>query len=219
VHATKLVGVPSSPTDRTSLWTYYERRAPDYDGGVSGAEKYFSSLGAEADPKVIAAEREQVIRALSRLPPARFLDVGAGPGVFTTLLPGRGCALDQSEAALQRLRRNSAGVPVLRGDAARLPLAAKALARVFAGHLYGHLEEEERVAFLTEVRRVADELVILDSGRPSGARAEEWQRRTLADGTSYTVYKRHFEVDVLLAEVGGEALFSGRYFVLVRSMS
>jgi hypothetical protein len=31
------------------------------------------------------------------------------------------------------------------------------------------------------------------------------------------VYKRHFEIDVLLEEVGGEALFSGRYYVLVRS--
>ena len=28
---------------------------------------------------------------------------------------------------------------------------------------------------------------------------------------------RHLDIDVLLAEVGGEALFSGRYYVLVRS--
>ena len=54
-------------------------------------------------------------------------------------------------------------------------------------------------------------------GRPFGAPDEEWQTRTLADGTSFTVYKRHFEIDVLLDEVGGEALVSGRYFVLVRS--
>jgi hypothetical protein len=106
---------------------------------------------------------------------------------------------------------------VVRGDATRLPVAAKSVGRVFAGHLYGHLEETDRIAFLTEARRVAHELVILDSGRPSGAPAEEWQTRTLADGTTYTVYKRHFEVDVLLGEVGGEALFSGRYFVLTRS--
>lgn len=36
-------------------------------------------------------------------------------------------------------------------------------------------------------------------------------------GESYTVYKRHFEIDGLLAEVGGEALFIGQYYVLVRS--
>ena len=169
MHATKLVGVSSSPTDRTSLWTYYERRAPDYDGGVSGAEKYFSSLGVEADPKVIAAEHEQVTHTLGQLPPARFLDVGAGPGVFTTLLPGRGCALDQSEAALQRLRRNSAGVPMLRGDADRPALAANAITEVCRSSLWPP-RRRGRVAFLTEVRHVADELVILDSGRPAEPR-------------------------------------------------
>jgi len=59
--------------------------------------------------------------------------------------------------------------------------------------------------------------VILDSGRPPGATQAEWQRRPLPDGTSYTVYKRHFEIDVLLDEVGGEPLFSGEYYVLVRA--
>ena len=52
-----------------------------------------------------------------------------------------------------------------------------------------------------------------------GARPEEWQTRSLADGSTHTVYKRHFDIDVLLAEVGGEPLFAGRYFVLVRSVA
>src|SRR5205085_7328092 len=175
---------------RTSMWAYYDRRAPDYDGSVSGAQRYFSGLGVEADPEAIGAERDQVTRALAQLPSARYIEVGAGPGVFTALLPGDGVALDQSDAALQRLRGSVAGVPVLRGDATCLPVAAKSVRRVFAGHLYGHLERSERVAFLSEARRVADELVILDSGRPFGAPDEEWQTRTLADGTSFTVYKR-----------------------------
>jgi hypothetical protein len=106
---------------------------------------------------------------------------------------------------------------VLRGDASALPIATKAVPRVFAAHLYGHLEEDDRSTFLGEARRIADELVILDSGRPPGATPAEWQRRPLPDGTSYTVYKRHFEIDVLLDEVGGEPLFSGEYYVLVRA--
>ena len=218
MEASKLAGMGSTASGRrTSLWDYYDRRAPDYDGGVSGAQRYFSGLGVESDPEVIGAEREQVMRALAKLRPARYLEVGAGPGVFTALLPGSGVALDQSEAALRRLRGSVASVPVLRGDATCLPVATKSVSRVFAGHLYGHLAEIERVAFLTEARRVADELVILDSGRPIGAQAEEWQTRALADGTTFTVYKRHFEIDVLLAGIGGEPLVSGRYFVLVRS--
>jgi hypothetical protein len=111
------------------------------------------------------------------------------------------------------------GFRVVRGDSLALPLADKAVGRIFAGHLYGHLEEDERLVFLAESRRVANELVILDSGRPPGAKAEEWQTRGLANGTSYTVYKRHFKVGELLAEVGGEPLFSGSYYILIRSIA
>jgi SAM-dependent methyltransferase len=211
--------VSTPPRRRRSLWDYYDRRAPDYDGSVSGTQRYFASLGVDADPEVIRAEREQLSHLVSHLKPTSFVDIGAGPGVFTGLLPGRGFALDQSESALRRLRGEAVGVPVVRGDSSALPLADKAVGRIFAGHLYGHLEEDERVVFLAEARRVADELVILDSGRPPGAKAAEWQTRGLADGTSYTVYKRHFTVDELVAEVGGEPLFSGSYYILVRSIA
>ena len=51
-------------------------------------------------------------------------------------------------------------------------LATKAVTRLFAGHLYGHLEVAERASFLAEAHRVADELVILDSGRPPLGSAE-----------------------------------------------
>jgi SAM-dependent methyltransferase len=211
--------VSTSPRRGRSLWDYYDRRAPDYDGSVSGTQRYFASLGVDAGPEVIRAEREQLSYLVSHLKPISFVDIGAGPGVFTGLLPGRGFALDQSESALRRLRGETAGVPVVRGDSSALPLADKAVGRIFAGHLYGHLEEDERLVFLAEARRVADELVILDSGRPPGAKAAEWQTRGLADGTSYTVYKRHFTVDELVAEVGGEPLFSGSYYILVRSIA
>ena len=206
-----------SPSNhRASLWTYYDRR--DYEGGVAGAFHYFSNLGVEVTPQAIDEEIREITRQLERLPPATFVDVGAGPGVFTARLPGTGFAVDQSERALRRLRVAIAGVPVIQGDATALPLAAKAVKRVFAGHLYGHLEPDERAAFLAEVRRVADELVILDSGLPPGAVAEEWQRRSLPDGTTYTVYKRHFSIEMLSAEVCGDPLFGGRYHVLVRSI-
>lgn len=206
-----------SPSNhRESLWTYYDRR--DYEGGVAGAFRYFRNLGVEVTPEAIGEELREITRQLARLPPTTFVDVGAGPGVFTAQLPGSGFAVDQSARALRRLRGENADVPVIRGDATALPLAAKAVTRVFAGHLYGHLEPDERKAFLAEIRRVADEFVILDSGLPPGALAEEWQRRTLPDGTTHTVYKRHFTIETLSAEVRGDPLFAGRYYVLVRSI-
>jgi hypothetical protein len=204
--------------DRASLWSYYDRRAPSYEGGVSGACRYFRGLGVEVSADAVREELHEITRQLVLLPPATFVDVGAGPGVFTGQLPGSGVAVDQSERALRRLHAEVAEVAVVRGDAAALPLAAKAVTRVFAGHLYGHLEPQERAAFIAEAGRVGDELVILDSGRPPGVGAEEWQRRSLPDGTTFTVYKRHFNIETLVAEVGGHPLFSGSYYVLVRSI-
>jgi SAM-dependent methyltransferase len=209
----------SPSAHRASSWTYYDRRAAAYQGGVAGAFRYFRDLGVDVTADAIGDELREIRRQLARLSPATFVDVGAGPGVFTGQLPGSGFALDQSERALRRLRAEVTGFPVIRGDATALPLGAKAVTRVFAGHLYGHLEPDERAPFLAEVRRVADELVILDSGCPPGAPAEEWQRRTLPDGTTHTVYKRHFTIDTLAAEVGGDPLFAGRYYVLVHSLS
>jgi len=209
--------MPTLPSRRASLWTYYQRRAPHYRGGVEGGYEYFAGLGVDIDIDVLRAEHEEVERQLARLKPALFIDVGAGPGVFTGTFPGNGFALDQSEAALHRLRTVVAHVPVICADATALPARANAVTRLFAGHLYGHLEATEREAFLTEARRVADELVVLDSGRPPGAQREEWQSRQLDDGSTYTVYKRHFTVGELAAEIGGEALFDGRYYVLAQT--
>jgi ubiquinone/menaquinone biosynthesis C-methylase UbiE len=201
------------------MWSYYDRRAPDYDGGVRGAYRYFRSLGIDVDLEAVRAERQAVAGELARLPPGIFVDVGAGPGVFTAQIPGSGFAVDQSENALRRLRVKVGDVPVVRADATALPFDANTVTRVFAGHLYGHLEPSDRATFLAEAHRIADELVILDSGLPPGARPQEWQTRSLSDSSTHTVYKRHFDIDVLLAEVGGEALFGGRYFFLVRSIT
>jgi ubiquinone/menaquinone biosynthesis C-methylase UbiE len=106
----------------------------------------------------------------------------------------------------------------VRGDALELPFGDRAFERLFTGHFYGHLEEPQRLRFLREARRVARQLVVADAAvRPDHER-EEWQRRTLNDGTSYEVYKRYFDPTTLLAELGGgETLHASEWFVLVAS--
>ena len=90
--------------------------------------------------------------------------------------------------------------------------------RIFTGHFYGHLDEEERGRFLAEARRVADELVVVDSALRDDVEPAEQQERTLEDGSRWQVFKRYFEPDELTAELGGgETLFAGRWFVAVRS--
>ena len=47
--------------------------------------------------------------------------------------------------------------------------------------------------FLAEARRVAPELVVVDSALRDDAEPEEWQERILNDGSRWTVFKRYFD--------------------------
>jgi SAM-dependent methyltransferase len=211
---------PNRPTrtsgdDRLALWEYYDRRVTDRLPGITNAHAYWNGLGVEVCLEDIAAEAGQLERNLRELPPTRFVDVGAGPGGFTGFLPGSGLAIDQSQRALEALQAVVPRVPVVRADALHLPLADRSVDRFFAAHLYGLLQPEERRDLLAEARRVAREVLILDAGRPEGVRAAEWQERTLSDGTQYQVFRRHFDAETLAAEVGGNVLFDGNFYVLV----
>jgi len=98
-----------------------------------------------------------------------------------------------------------------------LVVADGAFDRVFTGHFYGHLPPSERRRFLDEVRRVAGELVVVDSARRHGVKDEQWQERVLNDGSRHQVFKRYFTCEQLAGELGGEALMDGRWFVAVRA--
>ena len=197
------------------MWHYYDRRIAYREPGANNVLSYFLGLGASADLDEIEDELDAVRRLLRCLPPTKYLDVGCGPtGEFTSQLPGTGCATDQSEAALRQLGRRLPRLPLLRADALRLPIADNSIGRVFMSHLYGLLLPEESAELLAEVRRVAYEMVILDSGRPPGTEREGWQTRSLPDGTSYPIFRRHLDVETLADEIGGDPLFSGQYFVM-----
>jgi ubiquinone/menaquinone biosynthesis C-methylase UbiE len=112
------------------------------------------------------------------------------------------------------------GGTFVQGDALALPFSDDSFERVLSGHFYGHLDVDQRIAFLREARRVAPELVLVDASRSRSPVDEEWSERRLGDGTVWEVYKRWFEPAALLAEIGderGEVLHAGEWFVVVRS--
>jgi hypothetical protein len=77
-------------------------------------------------------------------------------------------------------------------------------------------EEDERNRFLSEARRVAPELVVVDAALHPGAAPEAWEDRVLTDGSRWTIYKRYLTPERLLAELGGgRVLHAGRWFVAV----
>jgi SAM-dependent methyltransferase len=191
--------------------SYYDRRAGEYDDWWLGA-----GLFAALDRPGWAAEVSALIAVVSSLPPADVLDVACGTGFLTRHLRGAVVGLDQSPAMLTFAAKNAPGLRVVCGDAVPLPFPDGTFDLIFTSHFYGHLLSEERSVFLDEARRVARRLIIVDSARHGGAQAEEWQERTLNDGSRHSVYKRHFKGSELAAEIGGgKVLHDGQWFVVV----
>ncbi len=191
---------------------YYDWRAPEYDDFWKQQRRY------SATPPGWFEERDAVLQVVASLPPRKTLDVACGTGFVTRRLRGEVTGLDHSPRMLAIARRQAPGVTFIQGSGLTLPFADGWFERVFASHFYGHLEDHERDRFLAEARRVASELVILDAALHQGAERAKWQERELIDGTQWVVYKRFFSEQGLLSELGGgETLFSGTWFICVRS--
>jgi len=192
--------------------SYYERRAPEYDDWWLG-----TGLFAHRDRPGWHEDVAALQAALAALAPARTLDVACGTGFLTEHLPGELTGLDQSAAMLDVAAARLPRATFVEGDALDPPFDAGTFERVHAAHFYGHLLLEQRGRFLDAARRLAGELVIVDSAlRPDGE-PEAWQERELNDGSRHRVYKRWFTPEGLARELGGgEIVHAGPWFVAVR---
>jgi ubiquinone/menaquinone biosynthesis C-methylase UbiE len=195
------------------VFEYYDRRADEYDQWYLG-----TGLFADRHRPGWEQERDGLCAVVEALPAAATLDVACGTGFLTRHLRGNVTGLDQSERMLAIARRRRPDALFVAGDALALPFPDGAFDRVLTGHFYGHLEAGDRERFLAEARRVASQLVVIDSHVQPGHEPEEWQQRTLNDGSRHTVYKRYFTGDGLARELGGgEVLLDGDWFVAVRT--
>jgi demethylmenaquinone methyltransferase/2-methoxy-6-polyprenyl-1,4-benzoquinol methylase len=188
---------------------YYEQRAREYDEWYLGL-----GLFAERNPPGWEDQVSQVVELVRGLPAARTLDVACGTGFLTRHLRGATVGLDQSPGMLAVARERVPSVVV--GDALRLPVGDNTFDRVLTGHFYGHLPPDEKAAFLTEVRRVAAELIVIDTALRPGVEPAQWVDRTLNDGSRHRIYKRYFTSTQLAEELGGETILANRSFVAAR---
>ena len=192
---------------------YYDARAPEYDEWYRGLGRF-----DELDRPAWDDDVRELERAVAELPPARTLDVACGTGFLTRHLRGDVVGVDQSARMLEVAREQAPNAKLVPGDALDLPFEDGSFDRVFTGHLYGHLEHTERERFLVEARRIAPELVVVDSITRPDRDPEGVQERILNDGTRWTVYKRYFDPGPLVEELGGgEVLLVNRWFVIVRA--
>ena len=190
---------------------YYDTRAPEYDDWYLGIGRFANRERPGWHDAVTALER--AVRALA---PARTLDVACGTGFLTRHLRGDVTGLDQSRRMIEIASERVPAATFVRADAIPLPFGDGTFDRVFTGHFYGHLEGSDRESFLAEARRVAPELIVVDSAvRPDHER-EEMQERILNDGSAFEVYKRYFDGDELARELGGgTVLHASDWFVMV----
>jgi len=192
---------------------YYDARAREYDDWYLGQGLY-----ADRERPGWEQELAGLVEAVHGLPPGRTIDVACGTGFLTQHLQGEIVGLDASERMLEIASERVPHGEFVAGDALELPFEDASFDRLFTGHFYGHLEEEERQRFLAEARRVAGELVVVDSSVQHSPVDEEYQPRVLTDGSRWEVYKRFFTGAGLAEELGGgDTVFEGHWFVVVRS--
>jgi ubiquinone/menaquinone biosynthesis C-methylase UbiE len=190
---------------------YYEARAREYDDWVFG-----TGLFGDRHRPGWHEERAQLEQAIASLPPVRTLDVACGTGWLTRHLRGAVTGLDASSSMLEIAADRMPHADFVVGDALDLPFGGRSFDRVLTGHFYGHLEEADRLRFLSEAERVAPELVVVDSALHGGVEPVEWQERVLSDGSRWEVYKRFFSADALSEELGGgRVVHAGTWFVAV----
>lgn len=191
---------------------YYELRATEYDDWYLG-----EGLFAERDRPGWHDELVRVAAMLADLEPAVTVDVACGTAFLSRHLRGEVVGFDQSPAMVRIGRPRIAAVAV--ADALAIPVASGAVARVFTGHFYGHLPPGERARFLSEVRRVGAELVVVDTAARPGLPAQTWQERVLNDGSRHRVFKRFLTSGQLASEIDGVPIFDGQWFVAARARS
>lgn len=186
---------------------YYEQRAVEYDA----TSWEHPQLDTEE-----RTERDELVAVLRALPPATTLDVACGTAYLTQNLPGEIVATDYSPSMLAQARRTVPSARFVRCDGLRLPFRDGTFERVFTSNFYGHLEPPEAQTFLTEVRRVASHLVVVDAAYGLRTSENDWEERTLSDGSLHKIYKRFFTPEALADEIGGHVtLFSGHLFIAV----
>lgn len=191
---------------------YYDQCAAEYDEWYLGTGKF-----ASRNRPGWNAEVDNLVELVRGLPAVRTLDIACGSGFLTRHLSGLVVGLDQSRSMVALAQSRLPDGVVMVGDALDLPFADDSFDRILTGHFYGHLPPDERELFLAEARRVAGELVVVDAALRDDLDPEQWEERVLNDGSRHQVFKRYFRGQQLAAEVGGQVMYNGAWFVVART--
>jgi SAM-dependent methyltransferase len=192
------------PRLKTSMLTYYDERAPEYD------ELY--TKGAVPGTSIAPQIRLREVESLSEIASAKLrgsvLDAPCGAG-FWMVSYAAGCdaitLLDQSPKMLAESQKKAAllgisdRVETRQVDLLSFDFPENRFDSVLIAFLLSHLTDEEMDHFMTGVRRACRKggtVVVFDSiwstARQANGDKSGTHRRRLKDGREFDIYKRYF---------------------------
>ncbi len=142
------------------------------------AEAYESKRFSRGGRLIDRREKQAVLSALGPVDDRRILDIAAGTGRFSMMLADNEAnviSLDISRAMLTQARakersiRHHGSLNFLQGDASQLPFPDDSFDAVIAMRFF-HLVDRP-IEFLTELKRVASEVVVFDTFNRYSARS------------------------------------------------
>jgi len=217
-----------TPQDDAAMREYYDQRAGEYDEWYLRTGRFAGRSHADR----WHAEVAQLRGCVQSFGHGRLLEIAAGTGWWTQYLARRAkvTVVDYAPAMLAQLgaRLSAQGLRVarVRGDAYRLPLAAKSFDCGFFGFWLSHVPYVRLPEFLAELRRVirpGSEVMVIDSAPTEAEQtpgAEFMHERILNDGTRHAVLKILHTPETMaaaLAPLGRirDASTTGKFFTWV----
>lgn len=191
----------SSPNQE--LFEYYDERAPEYEGIYSGGIP--ASVSA---PDAYKEEVNIIAKLLSSLIGGKCIDIACGTGFWLPFYE-KNCSeitlIDQSARMLaectQKIRTLGieSKTEIIRDDFFNHPFPQNKYDSALIGFLLSHLTEAEEQDFFHVLKRILKpegRFVIIDgvwSKERAATRSRvSLQKRTLADGREFTIFKRYF---------------------------
>lgn len=186
-----------TPAADTAMRDYYNQRAGEYDQWYLREGRFAGRPQADQWHAEVAQLRERV----QHFGAGRLIEIAAGTGWWTQHLARRAgvTVLDYAPAMLAqlgaRLQANGVRAARVRGDAYRLPFAARSFDCGFSGFWLSHVPYARLNEFLSELRRVirpGGQMMLVDSAptEPDQAPGAEFMHeRVLNDGSRHAVLK------------------------------
>jgi ubiquinone/menaquinone biosynthesis C-methylase UbiE len=216
---------------KSELLEYYDERAPEYD------EIYLGKPPGMPEPQVYHKDVTAIKAICSGFGHGHLIDIGCGTGFWLPCY-AKNCTkitlVDQSRRMLvecqKRIQGLDAGVDVhfVKGNFFELRFFAKIYDAVVIAFMISHLDDENGVIFWKKLKKILKpkaEMLWIDGSWSETRRRhrakEGFQKRTLNDGRSFTIFKRYFnenDVKAILSKYSFtlNSLYMGEVFFAAR---